>query len=143
MGTEQLRNFFITSKHERLNIILQTKENAYMKNLIFLRKSRHLSQKELSCFLHISQQSICKYENGLSEANETLLIKTANFFGTSVDYLLGLCDSPSKAGLCNASEITGSSTNPNEISHLNLYRNASREQQMAVDTLLKGCERLS
>ena len=109
-----------------------------MKNLKLLRKSCHLSQKELSQFLHISQQSICKYENGCAEANETLLIRTADFFGTSVDYLLGLCDSPDNSDL-KPSSYPFCQSSPEENFHLNLYRNASKEQKKAVDTLLKNC----
>lgn len=104
-----------------------------MKNLKYLRKSYHLSQTELSQQLHISQQSICKYESGHSEATATLLIKTADFFDTSVDFLLGLSDSPLKH---NHSSSCGSAE---EAVHLNLYRLASEEQRRAVDTLLKSC----
>ena len=105
-----------------------------MKNLKILRTSHHLSQSDLSNLLHISQQSICKYENGYSEANETLLIKTADFFGTSVDYLLGRCNSSSDSISGNNSRIT-----QEETFHLNLYRIASKEQQQAINILLKGC----
>lgn len=106
-----------------------------MKNLKFLRKSHHLSQTELSRLLHISQQSICKYESGHSEATETLLIKTADFFDTSVDFLLGLSDSPLKYDTDNPT----SDSSAKEAIHLNLYRHASEEQRRAVDTLLKSC----
>lgn len=106
-----------------------------MKNLKFLRKSHHLSQTELSRLLHISQQSICKYEGGHSEATETLLIKTADFFDTSVDFLLGLSDSPLKYN----NSYSPSCGSAEEAIHLNLYRHASEEQRRAVDTLLKSC----
>lgn len=108
-----------------------------MKNLKLLRKSHHLSQSELSHLLHISQQSICKYESGHSEANETLLIKTADFFGTSVDYLLGLCDSPTHHDAMKKDASSGNT--PEEAFHMNLYRNASKEQKQAVDILLRSC----
>lgn len=120
------------------NNLSQQKEGVYiMKNLKHLRTSHNLSQSELSRMLHISQQSICKYESGHSEANETLLIKTASFFGTSVDYLLGLSDSPTDSS--DHQKKSFSNHTPEETFHLNLYRNVSREQQQAVDTLLKGC----
>ena len=106
-----------------------------MKNLKALRTNHHLSQNELSHVLHISQQSICKYENGRSEANETLLIKTADFFGTSVDYLLGRCNLLSS----DHSPTYNSCITHEEIFHLNLYRTASKEQKQAVDILLKSC----
>lgn len=100
-----------------------------MKNLKTLRINHHLSQNELSRLLHISQQSICKYESGHSEANETLLIKIADFFGISVDYLIGHNDLPI------------SNSTPEEVLHLNLYKAVSKEQQKAVDILLKGCSK--
>lgn len=59
-----------------------------------LRKSKHLSQVKLSMDLHISQNSICRYETGKREADYATLIKIADYFDVSVDYLLGRTDNP-------------------------------------------------
>lgn len=107
-----------------------------MKNLKFLRTMHHLSQSELSHILHVSQQSICKYESGHSEAGEALLIKTADFFGTSIDYLLGRSSLSSNT----SDNISLHNTYTlEEISHLSLYKIISKEQKKAINILLKGC----
>ena len=60
-----------------------------MKNLKSLRLSKGLSQLKLAELFNISQQSIYKYENGLAEPDIDTLIKLADYFETSVDYLIG------------------------------------------------------
>lgn len=62
------------------------KANENLKNL---RKEKKLSQKELSEILKISQSVICDYENNKVDPTTNVLIKYADFFGVSTDYLLG------------------------------------------------------
>jgi transcriptional regulator with XRE-family HTH domain len=61
----------------------------FQEQLKFLRKNAEVSQKELSEKTGIAQSVICYYENGKVEPSATSLIKLADFFGVSVDYLLG------------------------------------------------------
>lgn len=58
-------------------------------NLKTLRKSEKLTQKELSEKLNISLRSYCAYEIGAVEPNIKTLIKFADFYNVSVDYLIG------------------------------------------------------
>ena len=55
-----------------------------------LREDRDLSQKQLSQALHCSQQVYSNYELGQRVISPEVLIKLAQFYHTSVDYLLGL-----------------------------------------------------
>ncbi len=48
-----------------------------------------MSQKELASILKISQQVIYKYENGLAEPELCKLVKIADYFDVSLDYLIG------------------------------------------------------
>ena len=57
-----------------------------------LREDKDLSQKELSAILGMSQTGYSKYETGENDVPTAILIKLAKFYGTSVDYLLGLTD---------------------------------------------------
>lgn len=59
-----------------------------MKNLKKLRLSRHLSQQKLADKFSLSQQSIYKYENNLSEPDIQTLKNFADFFHTSIDTLV-------------------------------------------------------
>lgn len=54
-----------------------------------LRKKKNLTQDELAKKLECSKQSIYRYENNQSQMDTHTLIKTADFFEVSTDYLLG------------------------------------------------------
>jgi transcriptional regulator with XRE-family HTH domain len=60
-----------------------------MQNLKKLRVKSGLSQQKLALQLGLTQQSIHSYEHGLYEADIATLMQLANFFATSVDYLIG------------------------------------------------------
>ncbi len=57
-----------------------------------LREDRDLLQKDLAGYLQCSQVCYSNYEMGKRDIPTDVLIKLARFFGTSVDYLLGLTD---------------------------------------------------
>ena len=59
-----------------------------------LRKERGISQLRLAMDLHMNQNSISRYENGEREADYATLIKFADYFDVSVDYLLERTDDP-------------------------------------------------
>lgn len=59
-----------------------------------LREDRDLSQKQVAQMLGMSQTGYSKYETGENDIPTQVLIKLADFYGTSVDYLLGRCDTP-------------------------------------------------
>ena len=65
-----------------------------MENLKKLRKQHKLSQQKLADILHISQQSIYKYENDITFPDIEILIQMADYFSTSIDYLVGYTDMP-------------------------------------------------
>ena len=54
-----------------------------------LRKERSISQLKLAMDLNMNQNSISRYENGEREADYKTLIKFADYFDVSLDYLLG------------------------------------------------------
>ncbi len=57
-----------------------------------LREEIGLSQMELSKKVDISQSAIARYELGKTEPKASDIIKLAEFFCVSADYLLGLSD---------------------------------------------------
>ncbi len=54
-----------------------------------LRKERGFSQLKLALDLNMNQNSISRYENMEREADYETLIKFADYFNVSLDYLLG------------------------------------------------------
>ena len=64
--------------------------------LSLLRKERGLSQKQAAAELHVSQSLLSHYEKGIRECGLDFLVRTADFYGVSCDYLLGR--SPERTG---------------------------------------------
>ena len=58
-------------------------------NIRSLREDNDYKQKELAAVLNVSQNTYSQYENGVIELTAETLIKLADFYGVSVDYLLG------------------------------------------------------
>lgn len=54
-----------------------------------LREERGLSQQSLAKEIGVSQKAIDFWERGINEPKASYLIKLAEYFGVSVDYLLG------------------------------------------------------
>ena len=61
-----------------------------------LREDRDLNQTTVAKMLGMSQTGYSKYETGENDIPTSTLIKLAQFYDTSVDYLLGLTDNPEK-----------------------------------------------
>ena len=59
-----------------------------------LRCSKNISQIKLAMELDINQNTLSRYENGVREADYRTLIKIADYFGVSLDYLLERTDNP-------------------------------------------------
>ena len=60
--------------------------------LLELRKSRNITQQRLAVDLGIDQASISSYEGGKYLPTVEVLVKLADYFGVSTDYLLGLSE---------------------------------------------------
>ena len=61
----------------------------FTKNLMEQRKLNKLTQRKVANILGISQPSYIRYENGSAEPTLENLVKLADLFDVSVDYLLG------------------------------------------------------
>ena len=59
-----------------------------------LREKRGISQLKLAMDLDMNQNSISRYETGAREADYKSLIKFADYFDVSIDYLLERTDHP-------------------------------------------------
>ena len=57
-----------------------------------LREDRDMSQAEMAKLLHCSQQTYSRYESHTTEIPLESLVFLAEYYETSVDYLLGLTD---------------------------------------------------
>ena len=54
-----------------------------------LREQSQLSQKEFAAKMNIANNTLSMYENDLRVPNDTIKSKIADYFGVTIDYLLG------------------------------------------------------
>lgn len=62
---------------------------AFATKLSSLRREKQISQKTAADELGISQALLSHYEKGIRECNLDFLVKAANYYNVSTDYLLG------------------------------------------------------
>ena len=61
-----------------------------------LRVKKSLTQKAVADVLEMPEQSYQRYELDMRKPNYEIIIKLADCFGVSTDYLLGLTDNPER-----------------------------------------------
>lgn len=59
-----------------------------------LREDHDLNQQDIAAILNITQSTYSRYEAGIYDPPTDILIKLADFYGTSIDYLLERTDNP-------------------------------------------------
>ena len=62
------------------------------KNIKSLREDNDLKQREIAFFLGVSQNTYSQYETGVIAFTDQVLIRLADFYGVSVDYLMDRTD---------------------------------------------------
>ena len=101
--------------------------------ITFLRKERGLSQKQVAQDLGISQALLSHYEKGIRECGLDFLVKTADYYEVSTDYLLGRTVQRKPASV-SADDIPDS----DEIRHLqgNMINQVNRKLIMNTTTVI-------
>ncbi len=61
----------------------------FQERLLELRALNKLTQRQVAEHLNIAQPSYIRYENGTAEPSLESLVKLADLFDCSIDYLLG------------------------------------------------------
>ena len=59
-----------------------------------LREDRDWTQQQVADMLYINRRTYGAYENGVNSMTPEILIALSKLYGVSVDYLLGLRDTP-------------------------------------------------
>lgn len=76
-----------------MSSVFSKKTNEKRKEMTFrlkeLRKKRKISQLKMALDLNMNQNTISRYENMEREADYETLIRFADYFGVSLDYLFG------------------------------------------------------
>ena len=101
-----------------------------MPNLKALRAGKGISQQKLAEAIGTSQQAINRYENQNVELDISTLIKFADFFETTVDYLIG------RQIPANAEKMIAYDLSKEEAEIIDRYRALNGKQQDVVGILL-------
>lgn len=67
---------------------------AFYKRIRDLREDNDKTQTEIADYLGMKQPQYYRYENGSRDIPSDILIKLADYYGVSVDYILGRTDNP-------------------------------------------------
>ena len=111
-----------------------------MENLRALREERRISQQGLAEQIGTNQQNIHRYEHGFYEPDISTLKLLANFFDTSIDYLVGNTDIRHRIEPVEKHEL-----NVDEAALIEKYRslvpNAQRSVIGMIDVLLENASK--
>ena len=104
-----------------------------LENLKKLRAERKISQKQLADVISVSQQSINKYENHNIEPDIATLIQMAEYFDTSVDYLIGHSPVRRKVEVVSSYDL-----NRDEAELIDSYRKLSAKQRESIRLVIEN-----
>lgn len=103
-----------------------------VKNLRKLRVNKGVSQQQLADVMGTSQQSVNKYENHNVEPDISALIRLADYFETTVDYLVGHTP-PVEQNTEEEVEPT-----KEEAMLIRNYRRLSKDEKESIQLVLKN-----
>lgn len=64
------------------------------KHLRDIREDRDIRQKDVAAVLNVSQNTYSQYETGVISLTAEVLVKLADYYGVSIDYLLDRTNNP-------------------------------------------------
>ena len=102
-----------------------------MKNLKLLREKKEVSQQKVAEAINSNQQSIHRYENGDYEPDIQTLILLADYFETSIDYLVGRTEIRKKTG-----SVEKYALNHEEATLVDRFRDLSPEYRKCFSAML-------
>lgn len=102
-----------------------------LKNLKLLRTEAGISQQQLAEAVNLSQPSINKYENHNIEPDIETLKRMADYFDTSIDYIVGHTELRRKIEVVKECAL-----NEHEAQIIRCFRRLSKEQRKCIESLI-------
>ncbi len=97
----------------------------YIMRLKELREEKNLTQNDVAQAIHTSQRNIGRWENGENEPTSNFIIRLADFFQCSTDYLLGRADD-----FGNVTVLSDHPVSPKEQALLKDFRSLSEQERL-------------
>lgn len=103
-----------------------------LKNLRKLREEYGISQQRLADVLFVTQTSVNRYENHDTEPEIEILKRMADYFDTTIDYLVGYSDQRYRPEHIKSHQLT-----PREESLVESFRELNGNQQNCVEQVMQ------
>ncbi|MBQ9782848.1 MAG: helix-turn-helix transcriptional regulator [Clostridia bacterium] len=105
-----------------------------------LREEKNLTQEALALAVGTSQRNIGRWENGINEPLYSQLLKLADFFNCSIDYLVGRTDDETFIIKQNDRTVApmGDALTQDEKDLLKFYRGLNNVQKETVAVLAES-----
>lgn len=102
-------------------------------NLKQIRNSKNLLQTKVAMDLNITQETVSSYETGRVLPSSDMLIKLADYYNTSIDYLLNRTkyDMP-------IDRVKPNNVSDRDFSILNKINNLSNEDKAKIEAYIDG-----
>lgn len=104
-----------------------------VQNLKLLRQLHRISQQRLADAVGTTQQSINKYENHQTQPDLATLIQIADFFHTSVDFLIGHTEAQAEHEGVPVFKLSA-----DEIRLVNQYRQLSLKEKDSIHLVMEN-----
>lgn len=104
-----------------------------MNNLNNLLKEKNITQLNLSMKVGITQETISAYINGKAKPSADTLIKLADYFNTTTDYILDRTNINCKVEYVKPNNLTNE-----EFNIINKYRGLSTESKTKIEAYIDG-----
>lgn len=103
-----------------------------------LREEKNIEQKQLALELKVSQPTISDWETGRKQPSSKSAAKIADYFGVSLDYLLGRSDDQDPQDTKNSPSIEELfADDPKGLVIYNMYRQLPPEAKPAAEKYLE------
>lgn len=103
-----------------------------LKNLKSLRMELGISQQRLAEAIYVTQPSINKYENHNSEPEIEILKRMADYFDTTIDYIVGYSDQRYPQNKTEFYRL-----DPREEELIKAYRSISSDEKDCINKTVK------
>lgn len=112
---------------------------SFSERLADLRESKNLKQRELGKLTNISTKAISNYENGNGNAPIDALVRLADFFDVSIDYLIARTDNRDVSFQFLQQEYCGYRNDVITVDHLIQLLRSLDEHKRQILLILLDC----
>lgn len=117
---------------------MKLSDDVFPNRLIELRQNKGLKRQELANDLGISRAGLEYYEKGSRKPNIDILLKLADYYGVTCDYLLGLTDIPTTDKVEFICEATG--LDKEDVRCLMKFQTFKKDLSKSIKTLGADCK---